>query len=121
MQLNATVISFSERNKDMYIFTSFSRWDSNQFMLAKNNMLTLLVARACSNVFRMWRGGPHLVASMLSESLLPVRQESGGTDQGGGPAPPLPIHVRSTYCCRVQGPDNSSALGLIQLIPYNRW
>jgi hypothetical protein len=50
MQLNATVIYFSERNKDMYISTSFSRWDSDQFMLAKNNLLTLLIARPFSNV-----------------------------------------------------------------------
>jgi hypothetical protein len=94
---------FTEKNKEMYVYTSILYRGTIGILLTKNNPLTLLVATPYSNASRMCRGHSTPVASMLSEPLLPTWQKSVAQTSGVG----LPLsltHVYPTHCCRVQIP-----------------
>jgi hypothetical protein len=81
-------------------------------MVSECSILTPLVAKSCSSVFRMWRAVLPWVAYMLSESLLKLKQKSDAVDHREGP---LPFSHKYLFHLlpQVQVPDNSLILGLI--------
>jgi hypothetical protein len=77
MQLNTAVIYFPERNKNIYIYRHmhFMQGECVNIMLSKDNILTLLIARTCSNASSIWIG--RLPLGCLHALSIPNATETG--------------------------------------------
>ncbi len=87
-------------------------------MILNCNMLTLLMARPCSSVSRMWRGRPSWDCSHALKFLLALKQDSRDADPRNRAFALFP-HMHDPLAAagsRVQGPDDPPSVGLIPKI-----
>ncbi len=120
-QPNTTMINFPERNKKhLYTWKHLTEGRCISIMLSKCNLLILSVVRPHSSASRMWRGRLLRVASMPSESLLPLRQESGGADLRGRPCLSLSHMCMFHFMPQNPGLDNSPPTPLVWYSYYWR-
>ncbi len=96
-QLNIADLFSLKKIGHIHMRKHFTKGKCISLMLSKCNMLTLLIARPCSSVARMWRDLLPLGCLHALWILLPPRQESWGADPRGRPPP-------SPHTCMFQGP-----------------